>query len=292
MPDTSRPDTSRPDTSRPEAGVTELHRLALTVAEEGARMAREMREAGVAIADRKTSIADIVTEADRAVETAIRDAIARVRPQDGFLGEETDEAGSASGLTWVVDPIDGTVNYAYGIPAWAVSVAVVEGDPDPATWTGLAGVVVNPSGGETWEAYRGGGARLNGRTLRIAKETELARTLVGTGFGYLPERRMAQARVVTQLLGTVRDIRRAGAASLDICSVAAQRLDAYYEMGLHPWDLAGGTIVALEAGAHVSGLRGAGPGESFYLACNPVIAGPLLDLLIASGAEPLALAED
>lgn len=270
------------------AAVTELHRLALAVAEEGAVMAKQMREAGVAIADRKSSVADIVTEADRAVETAIRDALARARPQDGFLGEETDEAGSASGLTWVVDPIDGTVNYAYGIPAWAVSIAVVEGDPDPATWTGLAGAVISPMAGETWEAYRGGGARLNGRRLHIAKETELARTLVGTGFGYLPERRVAQAKVVTRLLATVRDIRRAGAASLDICSVAAERLDAYYEVGLHPWDLAGGTIVALEAGAHVAGLRGAGPGESFYLACNPVIAGPLEDLLLASGAEPLA----
>ena len=110
---------------------TELHALALAVAEEGARMAREMREAGVAIADRKTSVADIVTEADRAVEQLIRDRIAEARPQDGFLGEETDQAGSASGLTWVVDPIDGTVNYAYGIPAWAVSIAVVEGDPRP-----------------------------------------------------------------------------------------------------------------------------------------------------------------
>lgn len=274
------------------AAVTELHRLALTVAEEGARMAKEMRDAGVAIADRKSSVADIVTEADRAVETAIRDAIARARPQDGFLGEETDQAGSASGLTWVVDPIDGTVNYAYAIPAWAVSVAVVEGDPDPATWTGLAGVVINPAADETWEAYDGGGARLNGRTLRIAKDVDLPRTLVGTGFGYLPERRMAQARVVTQLLGTVRDIRRAGAASLDICAVGAERLDAYYEVGLHPWDLAGGTVVAREAGAHVSGLRGAGPGESFYLACNPVIAGPLEELLLAAGAEPLAPATE
>ncbi len=274
------------------AAVTELHRLALTVAEEGAQMAKQMREAGVAIADRKSSVADIVTEADRAVETAIRDALARARPQDGFLGEETDGAGSASGLTWVVDPIDGTVNYAYGIPAWAVSVAVVEGDPDPATWTGLAGAVVNPMAQETWEAYRGGGARLNGRPLHIAKKTELPRTLVGTGFGYLPERRVAQARVVTRLLATVRDIRRAGAASLDICSVAAERLDAYYEVGLHPWDLAGGTVVAREAGAHVTGLRGSGPGESFYLACNPVIAGPLEELLLASGAEPLAPAAE
>ncbi|WOQ16694.1 inositol monophosphatase family protein [Raineyella sp. W15-4] len=274
------------------AAVTELHHLALTVAEEGARMAKEMRDAGVAIADRKSSVADIVTEADRAVETAIRDAIARARPQDGFLGEETDRAGSASGLTWVVDPIDGTVNYAYGIPSWAVSVAVVEGDPDPATWTGLAGIVVNPAAGETWEAFRGGGARLNGRPLHVSRDVDLPRTLVGTGFGYLPERRMAQARVVTRLLGTVRDIRRAGAASLDICSVAAERLDAYYEVGLHPWDLGGGTVVALEAGAHVSGLRGAGPGESFYLACNPVIAGPLEELLIAAGAEPLAPATE
>lgn len=271
------------------APIAELHRLALTVAEEGARMAREMREAGVAIADRKTSVADIVTEADRAVETAIRDAIAAARPQDGFFGEETDEAASASGLTWVVDPIDGTVNYAYGIPSWAVSVAVVEGDPDPQTWTGLAGAVVNPAAGETWEAFLGGGARLNGRPLQITKEVDLPRTLLGTGFGYLPERRVQQGEVVRHILGVVRDIRRAGAASLDICSVAAQRLDAYFETGLHPWDLAGGTVIAKEAGAHVSGLHGAGPGEAFYLACNPMIAGPLEDALVAAGAQSLRL---
>ena len=270
---------------------TELHALALSVAEEGARMAREMREAGVAIADRKTSVADIVTEADRAVETAIRDAIAEARPQDGFFGEETDEAASASGLTWVVDPIDGTVNYAYGIPSWAVSVAVVEGDPQSETWTGLAGVVINPLGDETWEAWAGGGARVNGRRLQIAKHVDLPRTLLGTGFGYRAERRLAQGKVVAQILGVVRDIRRAGAASLDICSVAAQRLDAYYEAGLKPWDLAGGTIVAREAGAHVSGLRGAGAGESFYLACNPAIAGPLEEELLAAGAEPLKEAD-
>ncbi|SDB80673.1 myo-inositol-1(or 4)-monophosphatase [Raineyella antarctica] len=268
--------------------LTEIHALALAVAQDGARMAREMREAGVAIADRKSSVADIVTEADRAVETAIRDAIAVARPQDGFLGEESDAAGSASGLTWVVDPIDGTVNYAYGLPSWAVSVAVVEGDPQPETWTGLAGVVVNPMTGETWEAWFGGGARVNGRTLQIAKEVDLPRTLVGTGFGYRAERRLVQGQVVARLLGVVRDIRRAGAASLDICSVAAQRLDAYYETGLHPWDLAGGTVIAREAGAHVSGLRGNGAGEAFYLACNPVIAGPLEEALLAAGAEPLA----
>lgn len=268
---------------------TELHALALTVAEEGARMAREMREAGYAIADRKTSVADIVTEADRAVETAIRDAIAQARPQDGFFGEETDQAASASGLTWVVDPIDGTVNYAYGQPAWAVSVAVGEGDPQSATWTGLAGVVVNPVAGETWEGLLGGGSRVNGRTLRITKEVDLPRTLLGTGFGYRAERRLEQGKVVAQMLGVVRDIRRVGAASLDICSVAAQRLDAYFETGLHPWDQAGGTIVAKEAGAYVGGLGGTAPGEAFYLACNPVIAGPLEEALLAAGAKPLDL---
>lgn len=268
---------------------TELHALARTVADEGARMAREMREAGYAIADRKTSVADIVTEADRAVETAIRDAIAEARPQDGFFGEETDEAASASGLTWVVDPIDGTVNYAYGQPAWAVSVAVGEGDPESATWTGLAGVVVNPVSGETWEGWLGGGSRVNGRTLHITKDVDLPRTLLGTGFGYRAERRLEQGKVIAQILGVVRDIRRVGAASLDICSVAAQRLDAYFETGLHPWDQAAGTIVAREAGAYVSGLGGEAEGEAFYLACNPVIAGPLEEALLAAGAHPLDL---
>lgn len=267
--------------------IDEIHRLALRVAGEAAALARRMREAGVDVADRKSSEVDIVTEADRAVETFIRDALATARPQDGFLGEESDAAESASGLTWVVDPIDGTVNYAYGIPAWAVSLAAVEGDPDPQTWTGLSGVVANPTIAETWEASRGGGARLNGRTLQVGRSVALPRALVGTGFAYTAERRLEQGAIVARLLGSVRDIRRAGAASLDIASVAGQRLDAYFETGLRPWDLAGGAVIAREAGAHVSGLHGQAAGTPFFLACNPSLAGPLEEALLEAGAAPV-----
>ena len=276
--------TSTPHDVHP--GLAGLHRLTVDLATEGARIAREMRAEGVDIADRKSSVADIVTVADRTVETAIRRELARVRPDDGFLGEESTATGSRSGLTWVVDPIDGTVNYAYGLPWWAVSVAVVEGDPDPATWTGLAGAVVNPLAGETWEAALGAGARLNGRDLHLDKQVDLARTLLGTGFGYRADRRLEQGKVVGRMLGVVRDIRRLGAASLDICAVAAQRLDAYYETGLNPWDIAGAMVVAREAGAHIGGLNGDGPGRGFFLASNPVVAGPLEEALLAAGAEP------
>lgn len=267
-------------------GAGELHDLAVRVATEAAGLALTMRAEGVEIADRKSSQVDIVTRADQAVEAYIRQALADARPHDGFLGEESDASCSGSGITWVVDPIDGTVNYAYGIPAWAVSIAAVEGE-DPRTWTGVAGAVVNPAAGQTWSALRGGGAVCNARPLRIDGHVELNRTLLGTGFAYQAQRRLEQGAIVAQLLGTVRDIRRAGAASLDICSVAGGQLDAYFETGLQPWDFAGGQVIALEAGAHVSGLGGEPAGTPFFMACHPSVAGPLEEALLAAGAAPV-----
>lgn len=265
------------------APIAELHRLALTVAEEGARMAREMREAGVAIADRKTSVADIVTEADRAVETAIRDAIAAARPQDGFFGEETDEAASASGLTWVVDPIDGTVNYLYGIPAYAVSVAVCRGDvTTPGGYEVVAGAVCNPVTAETFHARKGGGAALrvgaDDVPLTVGSAGDLGHALIGTGFAYDPARRAWQGEVVARLLPQVRDIRRIGSAALDLCFVAAGRLDGYYESGTHVWDRAAGELIVREAGGVIAGPNGAASGEELAVAGNAAIVQQLLDI--------------
>jgi myo-inositol-1(or 4)-monophosphatase len=141
------------------------------------------------------------------------------------------DAGS-SGLTWVVDPIDGTVNYLYGIPQYAVSIAVVEGEPDPLTWRALAGVVVNPVSGELFSATLGGGAALDGRQIRVNSGVSIDQALVGTGFSYSAQSRAAQGAVLARLISQVRDIRRHGAAALDLCSVACGRLDAYYERGL------------------------------------------------------------
>lgn len=247
----------------------ELREIAITVARRAAALALQRRLDGVEIAASKSTLTDIVTKADREAEDLIRGALSAARPRDGFLGEESDGEPGTSGLTWVVDPIDGTVNYYYGIPAYAVSVAVVEGDPDPATWRTLAGAVVNPALGEVYSAAAGEGSTLNGRPLHVHEGVELPLALVGTGFGYDAEVRTKQAAFVHELIGKVRDVRRIGAASLDLCNVAAGRLDAYYERGLNPWDHAAGALIASEAGARVGGLGGAPAGRELILAAAP-----------------------
>ncbi|WP_223693978.1 inositol monophosphatase family protein [Leifsonia poae] len=257
----------------------ELLGIARTIALRAGDLARLRRAEGVEIAASKSSLSDIVTRADQEVEHIIRGAIAAARPNDGFYGEESGAETGSSGLTWVVDPIDGTVNYFYGIPSYAVSIAVVEGDPDPQTWRALAGVVVNPAAGEVFAAAAGGGAALNGQTLHVNHDTELELALVGTGFGYDATRRERQGRVVTELIGRVRDIRRIGAASLDLCGVAAGRLDAYYERGLNPWDHAAGALIAAEAGATVGGLRDARASSDLVVAAEPGLFSRLNPLL-------------
>ena len=218
---------------------------------------RQRRAEGVEVAASKSSPEDIVTHADRESEALIRSLLAEARPNDGFLGEEGGADAGSSGLSWVVDPIDGTVNFLYGIPHYAVSIAVVEGDPDPASWRALAAAVVNPAIGEVFTATAGGGAFLG-----------TAADPRGAGGGPLPvprrHRFLLQRREAAgagrdrgaSSSGEVRDIRRMGTASLDLCSVACGRLNAYYERGLKPWDHAAGALVAREAGAAVQGLRG------------------------------------
>ncbi|WP_431246382.1 inositol monophosphatase family protein [Leifsonia xyli] len=249
--------------------TVELLEIASTVAKRAAAFALQRRQDGVEIAASKSSLSDIVTRADRETEQLIRDALAAARPRDGFLGEESGGGSSQSGLTWVVDPIDGTVNYFYGIPAWAVSIAVVEGDPDPATWRTLAGAVVNPVSKEVFTAAEGDGARLNGERIHVNEGVDLSLALVGTGFGYDAEVRRRQAGFVAELIPEVRDIRRIGAASLDLCSLAAGRLDAYYERGLNPWDHAAGALIAQEAGARVAGIAGGPADRRLLVAAAP-----------------------
>lgn len=248
---------------------TGLLTLARETALAAADLVRRRRESGVSVAASKSSAEDIVTHADRESEALIRALIAEARPNDGFHGEESEATPGSSGLTWVVDPIDGTVNYLYGIPAYAVSIAVVEGDPDPATWTTLAGAVVNPATGELFTAMAGAGAFLADRMLRVNTGVSLELALLGTGFSYHASRRVQEAAVVRALIGRVRDIRRMGSAALDLCGVAAGRLDLYYERGLNPWDHAAGALIAREAGARVGGFGGARESRDLILACAP-----------------------
>jgi myo-inositol-1(or 4)-monophosphatase len=257
--------------------------LATDLAREAGALALTMRD-GVEQLATKSSPTDAVTAADKAVEALLLAALARMRPTDGVLGEEGGAAVGTSGVRWVIDPIDGTVNYLYGIPQWAVSLGVEDAAG------AVVGVVYDPSKDELWQAVRGGGAVLDGRPLRCSSVTSLAQSLVGTGFSYDSRRRAAQAALLPTLLPAVRDVRRLGAGSLDLCGVAAGRLDAYFEQGLSPWDLSAGSLIAAEAGARVSGLRGAPAGWNLVVASAPGVYAQLVALLEAGGADhdPLA----
>jgi myo-inositol-1(or 4)-monophosphatase len=262
----------------------ELLQLARSIAEEAGELAARLRREGVEVAATKSSPIDIVTEADRATEDLIRGRLAQLRPADGFLGEESGGAGGTSGLTWVVDPIDGTVNYLYGLPNWSVSVAVVEGDPDPSTWTALAGAVAAPMLGELYSASAGGGATVNGRGLHVRAAVPLDRALVATGFHYTQDIRTNQARVAQPLLARVRDLRRAGGAAIDLAYVAAGRIDAYFEQGLNPWDQAAGALLVREAGGVVRGIDESGPTHRMLIAGQVDVVAALHASLVELGA--------
>lgn len=243
-----------------ELDVAALERLAVDVARAAGRLVVDERPADLGTSE-KSSRTDVVTEMDQRSQELILELLAQQRPDDAALGEEEGGRTGTSGVTWVVDPIDGTTNYLYSVPAYAVSVAAVVGDPAvPGAWRAVAGAVLNPATDELFHAHLGGGAWLTtprGSTaLRVSAETDLALSLVGTGFGYAAATRARQAHVLVELLPRVRDIRRAGSAALDLCAVACGRLDAYYETGLNAWDRAAGELVALEAGAVLGGLDG------------------------------------
>jgi myo-inositol-1(or 4)-monophosphatase len=218
----------------------------------------------------KSSETDMVSEADREAERVIVGLLRAERPDDALLAEEGSRREAGGGRRWVVDPLDGTTNYLYRFPAWCVSVAL----SDEAG--GLVGVVHDPIRGEVFRATRGGGCELNGEPVRVRERRELERALVATGFGYEPGRRAAQAEVLRRVLPRVRDVRRAGAAALDLAWLAAGRLDGYYERGLNPWDWAAGRLLVTEAGGAVEEL----PGEPAGLvAANGALLPGLLELV-------------
>jgi myo-inositol-1(or 4)-monophosphatase len=202
----------------------------------------------------KSSATDLVSDADREAERTIRDLLAVERPDDGLIAEEGSRADAASGRRWVVDPLDGTINFLYGFPAWAVSVALEDAEG------ALVGVVHSPIHGETFRAVRGEGTFLGEHGLAVRPPRPLGQSLVATGFSYEPARRAVQADVVRELLPRARDIRRAGAAALDLAWVAAGRVDAFFERGLNHWDWAAGRLLVEEAGGRIATLDGDWPG--------------------------------
>jgi myo-inositol-1(or 4)-monophosphatase len=271
----------------PPEEIARLQSLCERLAREAGDLVRERSGAVIAVADTKSSVNDVVTAVDREVEELLRARLRAERPGDAFLGEEEGASAGTTGLTWVVDPIDGTVNFLYGIPSYAISVAVVAGEPDPRHWTPLAGCVHAVSLGTTWTAGRGQGAFRDGERLRIKDAPPLGQALVSTGFGYTEERRREQAAVVAQLLPQVRDIRRLGSVAIDLCLVADGRLDAHYERGLNPWDVAAGTLVILEAGGVVQGLAGEPASQAMTVAGPAGLVAELGAALEAAGAGEL-----
>ena len=259
--------------------VSPLVAVAEALAREAGALILDGRRQHVSVAATKSSAQDVVTAMDLASEALLRRRLAERRPDDGILGEEEGFQAGTSGITWVVDPIDGTVNYLYGLPAYAVSVAAVVGPPEPAAWTVVAGCVFAPEDGRTYTAGRGLGARLDGRALQVNAARPLIDSLVGTGFGYTASRRRSQARIIADLLPRVRDIRRVGSAALDLCTLASGGLDLYFERGLQPWDLAAGALVAQEAGAQVTGLRGQPAQEAMTVAGSAERVTELIELL-------------
>lgn len=227
----------------------------------------------------KSSPTDLVTAADRAAEALIIEGVLAARPHDGIAGEEGGNRVGTSGVVWHIDPIDGTTNYVYGIPAFAVSIGV-EADGEL-----VAGAVFHPSRGCLYHAVRGGGAWRDGERLHTSPLADLATALVATGFAYRPERRRHQAGVLAEVLPRIRDIRRFGSAALDLCAMASGEVDAYWEQGLNHWDLAGGTVIAREAGALVGNLRGGPPDAGCLLAAPAALFEPLRALLQAAGAD-------
>jgi myo-inositol-1(or 4)-monophosphatase len=280
---------SAADVAAADLGAAEL----LAVATGAARAAGELLAAPggrVSVAATKSSPTDVVTEMDRRSEELIRSRILAARPDDAILGEEGGQTGDTDGapVRWVIDPLDGTVNYLYGLPDWAVSIAAeVAGKI-------VAGAVFVPSRGELFTATEGGGGWLESGgpgtgaervQLHCRPGVPLDQALVATGFGYRAARRKVQGEVVAALLPRVRDIRRAGVASADLCSVAAGRLDAFYERGLNYWDYAAGALIAAEAGAVVGGLHGAPPSTSMTVAAGPELFGAVAEALADLDAE-------
>jgi myo-inositol-1(or 4)-monophosphatase len=277
--------------STPTEELRALRDLAADAAQAAGELIVTMRSSGLISSETKSSAVDLVTNADRAAETLIIEHLLAARPDDSVLGEEGGASvHGGSGLTWVIDPIDGTTNFVYGHSATCVSIAatVLVDDLSPqaraksATWRGdshsplrqtVAAAVFNPFTDELFTAFVGGGSTVNGQTLHLDTTTELATALVATGFGYSAERRREQAAALARLLPHIRDIRRLGSAAYDLCLLSSGRVDAYYERGIQEWDVAAGILIAAEAGAAILGSADGTPaGTNLLVAAHPALA--------------------
>ncbi len=257
----------------------ELLEIARPLAIEAGELIEAMRDQVDLVGDTKSSNVDVVTAADRAAETLIVERLSVLRPDDAVLGEEGAGAEGTTGVRWIIDPIDGTTNYVYSVPSYGVSIAAeINGEL-------AVGVVYEPVFERCYSASVGGGAFKNGEPITANTDPSVETALVATGFGYIAERRRRQAEVLVDLLPCVRDIRRFGSAALDLCYLAEGLVDAYYERGLHPWDLSAGAVIAAEAGATVGDLRGNAAGEHFTLAANPALFESLRAILADLDAD-------
>lgn len=222
----------------------------------------------------KSTPTDLVSEADLASERAIAARLSQLRPQDGLLGEEGEDQAGASGMRWVVDPLDGTVNFLFGIPQWCVSVAVQDH-----SGASIAGAVFDPCRQEIWTAHAGGAPKLNGMPIEGSSAKDLATAMIATGLAYDADVRAAQGEVLARLIPKVRDIRRFGSAALDLAWTAAGRCDAYFERSMKLWDVAAGVLICERAGLTITELPAAGPLPWGLLACSPGLTRGLLEIV-------------
>lgn len=252
--------------------MTALVDVAESLARRAGLTALEGRRSGDLGETTKSSPTDIVTRYDRLCERGIVDGLASARPDDAIVGEEGASRPGTSGVEWHIDPIDGTANYFFGLPTWSVSVGARDANGP------LAGAVYLPVLDEMFTASRGGGAFLNGAPISPRDVTSVADALLATGFGYDPVARAAHGRTVANMVGRVRDIRRLGAASVDMCFVACGRLDAYLEGGLNSWDIMAAWLVLTEAGCLVTDFSGGPVTPAEVLAAPPSIHGAIMEL--------------
>jgi myo-inositol-1(or 4)-monophosphatase len=253
--------------------ATELLALAEHVARSAGAMLLERAAAPVAGVGSKSSATDMVSDADRDAESLLRTLITAERPDDAFVGEEGSDLAGSTGLTWVIDPLDGTTNFLFGFPQWSVSVACEDAEG------AVAGVVYDPNRHELFAASRGGGATLNGSPLSVRTEPDLADALIATGFGYQPGVRARQAADLVEIISRVRDIRRAGSAALDLCWVGCGRLDGYFELGIQHWDRAAGMLIVHEAGGRSTPLEPQGDSGDGVLAASAAVFDALRELV-------------